>query len=107
MPMVDEEAAAPFGVERVDRLFTGSGPGRLEDPEHPVREGVAGERGGAEVLGHGRGHAVVVADLEAVRAPRHRQVAVRGDLLDPPGRDPRPRAAGIDEHLDRVHAARL
>src|SRR5205823_9062899 len=103
----DEEHAAPLGEERVDGLFAGPGPGRLEDPQHPVRKRVGRDRRLPVLLRHCGGHAVVVADLEAVRPPRRLEVALRRHLLDPPSGDPCPRATRIHEHLDAGHAARV
>ena len=60
-----EETAAPCGQQRVHGLFAALGAGRFEDPQHPVRERVPGERGRAPVFGHRRRDAVVVAYLQA------------------------------------------
>lgn len=57
-----------------------------------------------ELLWHGRGDAVVVANLEGVRPPAQREVTLGCHLLHPPRRDPCPGAAGIDEYLDADHA---
>ena len=58
-------------------------------------------------LRDGRRHAVVVSNLEAVRAPGDDQVPLRCHVSQPTGSDPGPRAAGIDEHLDAGHAGRV
>ncbi len=104
---IDEEATTPLGVERIDGPFTHLGPGGLEDPKHSVRGGMPGEGHLAQMLGDGGGHAVVVADLEAVRPPQDPEVTLRCDLFDPQRRDPCPWATGIHEHFHVGHSTRL
>jgi hypothetical protein len=57
----------------------------------------------ASLLRHRRCDAEVVADLEAMRAPRHDEIASRGYCLEPSRCDPSPRATRIDEELDPDH----
>ena len=102
-----EELRSPRGEERVDRVLAVRGPGRLEDTEHPVREGVGRDHGLTALVGNGRRHAVVVADLEAVRPPGQDEIALRCDLLEPAGRDPHPRTARIHEHFHGSHVSRV
>src|SRR5665213_2787789 len=98
-----EEPLTPLGVQRVDRVLAVGGANGLEDSEHPVREGVGGDRAFAVRLGHGRCDAIVVADLEAIRLPGHVEIPLRGDLFDPAGGDPRPRTTRIHVELDGGH----
>src|SRR5580704_3490425 len=98
-----EEPSTPCGVETVDRLFARLGSCRLEDPQHPVGQGVGLDHLVTPVLRHRRRRAVVIANLEAVRTPGHIELTPGCHLLDPAGGDPRPGTTGVHEKLDACH----
>ena len=89
------DPSAGFPVELEERVVTLGGAGRLHHPQQ-----VVGER---DRLVERRVLRRIVLELEADRAPRHLDVAVRYDFVDhPAGGRPAEWACGIDPEFD-VH----